>query len=77
MFADILALQSEVARRIAGEVDITLTSQEQARLASAGLSTPRRISRCSWALPQMNRERKTACGRPCEYFETGDHQGSW
>lgn len=32
---DVLALQSEVANSIAGEVGITLTSQEQARLASA------------------------------------------
>ena len=32
---DVLALQSEVARSIASEVDITLTAQEQARLASA------------------------------------------
>jgi serine/threonine-protein kinase len=32
---DVLALQSEVARTITGEVGITLTPQEQARLASA------------------------------------------
>ena len=32
---DVLALQSEVARTITSEVDITLTPQEQARLASA------------------------------------------
>ena len=32
---DVLALQSEVARTITSKVDITLTPQEQARLASA------------------------------------------
>ena len=32
---DVLALQSEVAKSIAGEIGITLTSQEQSRLASA------------------------------------------
>ena len=32
---DVLALQSEVARAITSKVDITLTPQEQARLASA------------------------------------------
>ena len=32
---DVLALQSEVARAIAGEIKITLTPQEQTRLASA------------------------------------------
>ena len=32
---DVLALQSEVANSIAGEVGVTLTSQEQVRLASA------------------------------------------
>ena len=41
---DVLALQSEVARSIASEVDIILTPQEQARLASTSVRRPRGAS---------------------------------
>jgi serine/threonine protein kinase/Flp pilus assembly protein TadD len=37
---DVLALQSEVARAIAGEIKVTLTPQEQARLATARSVSP-------------------------------------
>lgn len=38
--SDILAMQNEVARAIAGEIQVALTPQEQARLTSAGEVNP-------------------------------------
>ena len=74
---DVLALQSEVAKSIAGEVGITLTSQEQARLASARPVDPEahRLFLLGRFHANQGTEEGLAEGHPA--FRSGNRQRSW
>jgi TolB-like protein/Tfp pilus assembly protein PilF len=66
---DVLALQSEVARRIAGEVDITLTPQEQAGLASNRPVDAEQHQQVLLGRFHMNRGTEDGLRKAVEYFE--------
>ncbi|MHC4696686.1 MAG: protein kinase domain-containing protein [Planctomycetota bacterium] len=66
---DVLALQSEVARAIAHEIKIKLTSQEQARLASAGQVIPEAHEAYMKARFYWNKRTRAAMTTGLEYFQ--------
>ncbi len=74
---DILALQSEVARRIASEVDITLTPQEQAGLASSRPVNPEAHQQVLLGSFHMKKGTEVGLRKAVRVLRTGDHQGSW
>ena len=61
---DVLALQDEVARAIASEVDITLSPQEEARIAGARPGRSRGSPAGAPRSSSSARRRKKASGRP-------------
>ena len=67
---DVLALQSEVARSIASEVDVVLTPQEQARLASTRSVDPESQHQVLLGTFHANKGTEEGLRRAIEYFET-------
>ena len=66
---DVLAVQSAVARTIASEVGITLTSQEQARLASARPVDPEAHQQFLLGLFHLNKGTEEGLKKAIEHFE--------
>ncbi len=67
---DVLALQSEVARAIAAEIKVKLTSQEAARLESARTVDPEAYESYLLGRYQWNRRTEEALGKSIEHFES-------
>jgi len=66
---DILALQREVARSIANEVDITLTPQEQVRLANARPVDPEAHQQVLLGRFHLNKLTEESSKKAIQYFE--------
>ena len=66
---DVLAVQSAVARSIASEVGITLTSQEQARLASARPVDPEAHQQFLLGRFHLNKGTEEGLKKAIQYFE--------
>jgi serine/threonine-protein kinase len=66
---DVLRLQSEVAKRIASEIDITLTPQEQTRLARAAAVDPEIHQLLLLGSFHTNRGTEEGMKKGIEYFE--------
>ena len=66
---DVLALQGEVAQAIAREVQTTLTPQEQARLAAAGLVKPEAYELYLKGRYEWNKRTKEGLNKGFEYFQ--------
>ncbi len=66
---DVLAMQSAVARSIASEVGITLTSQEQARLASARPVNPEAHQQVLLGRFHLNKGAEEGLKKAIQYFE--------
>ena len=67
---DVLTLQSEVARSIASEVDIVLTPQEQARLASTRSVDPEAQQQVLLGRFHANKGTEEGLRKAVQYFET-------
>ena len=74
---DVLALQSEVAKSVASEVGITLTSQEQARLASARPVDPEAHRLYLLGRFHANQGTEEGLRKAIQYLRSGNRQGSW
>ena len=66
---DVLSMQSAVARSVASEVGITLTSQEQARLANARPVDPEAHRQLLLGLFHLNKGTEEGMKRAIEHFE--------
>jgi TolB-like protein len=66
---DILALHSEVAQAIAQEIQVTLTPQEQARLASARPVDPEAYELYLRGLHQFDKNTKEGAEKAIDYFQ--------
>ena len=74
---DVLGLQSEVARSIASEVNITLTPQEQARLASARPVDLEAHQQFLLGRFHLNKGTEEGLKKAVRVLRAGHRQGSW
>ncbi len=73
-FRNVLALLSEVARAIAGEISVTVTPQTQARLASVRPSNPEAFIAYSRGRHFWNQRTEEGLRKAIEYFKEAIHK---
>ena len=66
---DVLALQSEVARAVAREIEVTVTPQEQTRIATTRRVDPEAHQLYLWGRHHLGKRTKDGLTNAIDYFE--------